>query len=230
MGKAGVQRYETHGRPAIGLFGDSPRNVFAFGPHELVLHFDGDRWTEEHASARAAHGGADLLQAAYYLPDQPRPRLIAFGPHLALERHEDGHWTTPQEPERHRLELLGGIGPPERPPGCRSDTWLWMGRSLAFVACQDRRAFAYDSGQFTLAGKVPASCSMIARAALSKHDLYLVCANKTLWSIEGQTWLKLEPPRDKDDDYFSISVADDCVFLTARHSVWRKCLPPRPPQ
>lgn len=228
MSRAGALRHETDGIPVIGLFGESASRVFAFGPHELVLHFDRDRWTEEHAVRRPARppsAGDDLLQYAFYPPDEQRSRLIAFGPHLVIERNEDGSWTTPREPERQRLETLAVMGPPERPSGCLPDAWLWVGKARAFVGCQDRRAFLYQSGRFTPAGKVPRGCAVVARIALANGTGDLVCTNKTIWAIEGQTWRKLQPPKDTDDDYTSISAADGCLFLTARHTVWRSCRP-----
>jgi hypothetical protein len=226
--EASSDRWETPGIMIEGFFADDVKNVFALGTGELVLHYRGTEWVQEHAAAglpKRSSRANDLLYSAAYLPDEGRATLVAFGPNLALRRNEDGTWTKPPEPVRSSLSSLAELGPSEGPPGCRHDAWFWLGRNVGWLSCRDRRTFTYEHGQFTPHGKVPSACKFVKRVAYAHENGYVVCAEHQLWKTVGQTWEALPVPADKDRDYFSVSVADSCVFVTTKHAVWRRCEP-----
>ncbi len=103
--KAGQETRSTRSAVA-GLFGESSASVFALGYDQLVLHFDGKGWAEEHyvpTPKRGPRDYDDLVQLAFYVPGDPRGTLTAFGPHAVLQRQVDGTWRAPSEPERERL-------------------------------------------------------------------------------------------------------------------------------
>src|SRR3954468_8794557 len=84
--KTGIERTPIKGRGILGLFGQTPSSVFAFGYDELVLHFDGKRWLEEHITPQPPTGtrAADLLYSAFYLTRAATAPIVAFGTSLVL--------------------------------------------------------------------------------------------------------------------------------------------------
>lgn len=210
-----------------GLFGENAKSVFALGYEQLVLHFDGRTWTEEHdvpTQKRRPRDYDDLVHSAFYVPGDPRGTLMAFGPHAVLERGVDGTWRTPSEPERARLSSLAEHGPADNPAACRGESWFWLGRDLAWFICQDRRTFIFDRGQVAPKGRIPGSCPTQTRAAYAGGEIYVACSERGVWRTDGQTWRRL-PRLDGDPPTFAISVAGKCVFVTARRTVWRRCEP-----
>jgi hypothetical protein len=156
--KTGFERKETPGRAVLGLLGRSPSSVFAFGAGELVLHFDGKTWKEEHIGPvppkprRRGERVKDVLYFAYR--SDPSAPLVAVGPWLVLVRQPDATWTQPGEKKRYRLSLVGQTGPDKiaRPLKCDPGPWYWLGQDLAWFACQDGRSFLYEAGTVTPKG------------------------------------------------------------------------------
>lgn len=233
-GKWGVSHVTKAGRESratrstvAGLFGESAKSVFALGYDQLVLHYDGRAWTEEHdvpTPNRGPRDYDDLVHSAFYVPGDPRGVLMAFGPHAVLERQVDGTWRAPAEPERERLSSLAEHGPAENPAGCQGESWFWLGKDLAWFVCQDRRTFIFDRGQVSPKGRMSRSCPTPTRAAYAGGEIYAACSERGVWRTEGQTWRRL-PRFDGDAPAFDISVANKCVFVTSRRTVWRRCEP-----
>ncbi|MFL5305285.1 MAG: hypothetical protein ACJ8F1_08730 [Polyangia bacterium] len=234
-GKRGVTRVTKSGQemrntrsPVAGLFGETPKSVFALGYDELVLHFNGKAWSEEHYVATAKRGARDyddLVQLAFYVPGDPRATLTAFGPHAVLQREINGTWRAPSEPERERLSSLAETGPAERPAGCAADGWFWIGKDLAWFVCQDGRTFIRDRGQVMPKGRIPRACPTRTRAAFDGSEIYVACHDRGVWRTDGKTWRRLPRFAGQDQATFDISVADKCVFVTTKHAVWRRCEP-----
>jgi len=69
---------------------------------ELVLHFDGKGWIQEHVgpAPKRPGRGADLLHAAFYVSAAADAPLVAFGPWLVLVRQTNRSWALQPEPER----------------------------------------------------------------------------------------------------------------------------------
>jgi len=224
---ADQRRQDTPGVAVEGFAGDDSKGIFAVGTRELVLHFTGTSWLQEHAapsSVKRSPTANDLLHSVAYLSDGGTT-FVAFGPNLALKRQEDGTWTKPPEPERSRLYARAELGPTEGPPKCHHDAWFWLGRNLGWLSCKDRRVFIYDDGRFIARGSIPKSCHVVTRVGYAQDASYVVCAEHQIWRTAGQTWKLLPPPAGKDHDYFAVSVAGRCVFVTARRTVWRRCEP-----
>ena len=92
--KSLVVREDTRGRAVLGLFYDGPNSVFALGTDELILHYDGKSWTQEHLgpAPKRPGRGADLLHSAFYMgasSDAPRRLWPMAGPRSADERGVD---------------------------------------------------------------------------------------------------------------------------------------------
>ncbi|HVY39674.1 MAG TPA: hypothetical protein VHM31_17165 [Polyangia bacterium] len=224
--KAGQQSRGTRSTVA-GLFGESAKSVFALGYDQLVLHFDGRAWAEEHdvpTPKRRPRDYDNLVHSAFYAPGDPHGTLMAFGPHAVLQRRPDGTWRAPAEPERERLSALAEHGPADNPAGCRRERWFWLGKDLAWFVCQDGRTFIFDRGQATPKGRMPRSCSTPTRAAYATGEIYVACSERGVWRTNDQTWRRL-PRFEGDARAFDISVAGGCVFVTARRAVWRRCEP-----
>jgi hypothetical protein len=98
--KAGIERHATAGTSVLGLFGEAPNSVYALGADELIMHFDGHRWIEEHKgpTPKRPGRGADLLHSAFYSA-AAGTSMVAFGPSLALERQSNGTWVAPPKDE-----------------------------------------------------------------------------------------------------------------------------------
>lgn len=227
--KGQVTRYETPGRPVVGLWDGGEDGVFAFGTGELALRFDGISWVEEHAGPIAKKGtrGVDLLYVAFVDTDKKVPSIVAFGTSLALERQPDHTWIKPAEPEREKLVERGQLGPPVKlPAGCNRAGWFWLGKKRGFTDCHDGRSFVADeNGVVTEKGKLPKECMRAIDALTSTgSDLYASCGGKVFrtgaagWSFFGTV------PKEKE--LTSISFADGCVFVTGRRSIYRSCPAP----
>src|SRR5262249_39606985 len=157
--KAGTIRTETTGLAVLGLFGESASSVFGVGTGELILHFDGKGWAREHAMPSAKrHGMRDhLLYSAFYVPDESKSQVVAFGPQLVLERQADAAWTRLPEAEQDRLSLLAEAGPSDRPARCDREWWFWLGRDFAWFSCRDRRTFIHEADKTIPKGLRPSS-------------------------------------------------------------------------
>ena len=228
ISKANVERRETPGTPILGLFLDGPTSMSAVGARELVLHFDGKAWTEEHLASqprKKASRAEDELVAAFRLEGQGSSSIVAFGPHLALMRQPDATWANRSEAERYRLWSLGSMGPPNiaRPPRCVPGAWFWLSGPSAWFTCQDGRAFTFQAGHVAPQGTQPRECRTLTAVASAQDQTYIVCANGTLWKTLGVSWQAVTPPKVKDTDYASISIVEHCVFLAGRRTVWRTC-------
>jgi len=224
-GKGGLQRHETGGRGVLGLFAETADSVFALGQDELILHFDGKTWTEEHRGPkpRRSGRGADLLHSAYR-DATPEAPLVAFGPWLVLVRQQDGRWTLPPEKERKRLSLRGDLGPEiKRPPKCDAAGWRWIGKNKGAFFCHDRRVFIFDSGAVTAKGVMPRQCeTTIDSLVFARGEIYTSCASGTLWKTDGPNWQRVTPPKGVKE-IPSLSVTDDCIFVAGGRAVWRSC-------
>ena len=224
--KVGLEREGTPGRAVLGFVVEGPGSVFALGQDELILHFDGERWTEEHhgPDPKRSGRGADLLHSGFRdgTPDAP---LVAFGPWLVLVRQNEGRWTLPPEPERNRLSLLGELGPEiKRPAKCDAAGWRWIGKNKGAFFCHDRRAFIFDSGVVTPKGTMPRQCqTTIDSLVFARGEIYASCAHGTLWRTDGMTWRPVAAPKGLKE-IPSVSVTDDCIFVAGGHSVWRSCV------
>jgi hypothetical protein len=226
MNNKKLVRQGTPSASLLGMLIDSPTSVYAFGDRELVLHFDGSTWTEEHRTSPSKKPlrGEDELIGAYLDPKDPSS-LVAFGADAVLKRQPDATWIGVPEAERSKLLSVGAAGPAdiERPQGCALNSWFWLGRSLAWSTCRDHRTFVFEAGKVALKGVLPNGCKTLTSAASAFGEVYTICANHTLWRTSAQAWRPLSAPKDKDKDYGSISVTDHCVFLAGRRTVWRSC-------
>lgn len=227
ISKAGRERRETPNAPVLGLFVESPTSVYALGARELILHFDGKGWTEQHLTVRTkkVSRGKDELVSAFFLDENGRSSLVAFGPHAALVRQPDATWKTPSEAERYRLWSLGSMGPAEaeRPARCTPGAWFWLAPERAWFTCQDRRTFTIEDGHVTANGTQPRGCRAVTAVASTGEQTYLVCVDGQVWRATGMAWYPVKPPKAKDTDYASIVVVNQCVFLAGRRTVWRSC-------
>jgi hypothetical protein len=226
VSKAGVEREETQGRAVLGLYFQAPESVFAFGQDELVLHFDGKGWVQEHVGPKPKRPGrgADLLHSAYLETSAPGTPLVAFGPWLVLIRQANGSWALPPEPERERLSSRAQLGPDiKRPAKCDAAGWTWLGRDRAAFFCHDRRTFLFDAGTATPKGKLPGQCyRSISALTYANGEIYASCSSATLWTTEGESWRRIVPPKGAHE-IPSVSVAGDCLFVASGRSIWRAC-------
>jgi len=227
----GVERHETGDRGIVRLFADGADDVFAVGVGDVILHFDGRSWAEEHVGPhpdRPMGSKRDLLHTVFFRSDTPRSTMVAVGPEHVLERRDDGSWSAPPERERERL-FLASVGDPLPAPGCHGGPWFWLGKSRAWFACDDLRTFSYDRGTITPTGKRPASCRSLSGATMSNGESYIACGDGHLWAVRGQSWQPMSRPDDqspdRDREYGAISAAGKCVFLAGRRTVWKRCDP-----
>jgi len=226
----GVRTRDLGGRSIVAFSGASRAPLFAVGWDELVLRLEGDKWVEEHIALGLPQGGKgkrardadDLLQSVATLPGKPQPLVAAVGPRLLLTRHPDGFWQRPDEPERQAASRLAHEGPPEaRPGGCALASWSWVARDRAMFSCHDGRAFVFDAGKATPAGKLPRVCQQaVDHARLRGAQAYTLCAGQ-LWQSEGARWRPVPGP-GKLRDY---AVTDRCIYGVTERAVWRRCSP-----
>jgi hypothetical protein len=226
--KSNVERHDTMPRQAQGLYVASPTSVYALGDGEMVLHFDGKTWTEEHVGAppprprRRGTGAPDMLVSAY-LSDST---LVAVGPSLALLKQRDGSWTQPAKADRQKLWEAGGLGPKVAwPSGCARAGWLWLGKNRGFFFCHDRRAFVWEAGKLTAKGSIPRKCyDSLNSMAEERGEFYVACSSATMWRSQGETWQAVAEPKEKGlKEIEFMAAADGCLFATGPRSVWRAC-------
>jgi hypothetical protein len=226
---AGIERTAIRGRGILGLFGEAPSSVFALGYDELVLHFDGRTWNQEHIrqQPRRPGRGADLLYSAFYEGATTTPTIVAFGTSMVLVRRAPSTWTLPPDSEKETLLDLaqGGRRDIERPTNCDRAGWFWLGKDRGFFDCHDGRAFLVDAGKVTPKGKLPRACMRSFDALTSgRGEIYASCSGGTIWRTDGQFWRSVRPPK-RLRDIPSIAIADGCIFIAGEQSMWRSCQP-----
>lgn len=228
--RGNVERQATLPRQAEGLFVASPTSVYAFGDGELVVHYDGKKWTEEHIGEppprprRRGTGAPDMLQGGYFSDST----LVAFGPSLVMVKQQDGSWAYPPKTQRKKLWDAGGSGPQiSRPSKCYLAGWHWLGKNRGFFYCHDRRAFVWDAGTLTPKGSIPRKCYDSLNATVEERgEFYVACNSATLWKTQGsEAWQTVEPPKEKGlKEIAFMAGADGCLFVVAGpRSVWRSC-------
>jgi hypothetical protein len=227
-GKAGVEREATTGTSVLGLFGQAADSVYALGVDELVLHFDGKRWSEEHRGPqpkRPGRGG-DLLHSAFFSDAAAGPSLVAFGPSLTLVRQPNGSWIAPPAKEMKRISLLSQVGPTlPLPARCDEAGWHWLGKDSGWFFCHDGRTFTFSEGAVAPKGKLPRACRKSLDSVVTGNgEIYATCAAATVWKTEGQTWRLLATMKG-EKELPSISVTAACVFVSGRRTIWRSCRP-----
>ena len=224
----GVERTANKGRGVLGLWGQTPSSVYAFGYDETVLHFDGHEWAKEHMGAtqsRRPKKGADLLYSAFTSETVPGAPIVAFGMSLVLVKDGASSWKVPTEPERAKLLDLGQGGRRDfaLPPGCDRAGWFWLGKDRGSFYCHDGRAFMFDAGRVSPKGRLPAACRTAFDALTSgRGELCASCSGGTMWRTEGEAWRSVSPPK-RLKDIPALSVTDDCMFVGAERFVWRSC-------
>jgi len=228
---AGATVESTNGHGVLGLFVESANSVYAFGEGELIWHLDGKKWTEEHTGALPPRNkrrpyAEHMLYLSYYDGTEPQGPLVALGLSLVLVKQPDGAWAPPPSTDKNRLLELGQLGPKiSRPARCDTAGWHWFGRNRGALYCHDRRMFVVDMDRLTPKGKLPSNCyDGLNSIVEAKGELYASCHAQTLWKTEGETWRRIDPPKDKGlKEIPSISVADGCLFVGGNKSVWRRC-------
>jgi hypothetical protein len=232
--KDGSKVERTPDRAVLGLIVDGPSSMYALGQGELIWHYDGRKWSEEHVGPvlpkwrGRGERGADLLDFAYYEDASTNAPLVALGPWLVLVRQAGGTWAKPAEADRQKLLRLGQSGPAQfvgRPAKCDALAWRWLKKDLAMFFCDDHRAFIYDAGTVTARGKMPRQCAtVIVSVEYVRGQIYASCHSATLWKTEGQTWHQIAAPKGKGlVEIPSIAVADGCLFVAGDRAVWRSC-------
>ena len=218
-------RRETPGHAIFGLAALSAEEIFALGAGELVLHFDGKAWVQEHAgSAVPAKTKApnSLLYSA--LQTCADPNVVAYGPKVILERQQDSSWQGVSGADRERFwDLVRGWASVPRPSRCDAGSWFWLGKGLAWSTCQDGRTFMFDCGKPSPRASKPAKCPTLSAAAFANGRVYASCGNGTLWEVTSGSWRPLSTPKGAGQDLGSMSVAEDCIFVAGARTVWRRC-------
>ena len=221
----------TRGHGVLGLFVESPISVYAFGEGELIWHFDGVKWSEEHAGPLPPRGqrrpfSQHMLYLSYFPGAAPNGPLVAFGLSLVLVKQPDRTWAPPPEFDRQRLLHVGQQGPAiSLPSKCASAGWHWFGRDRGAISCHARRVFIVDTGKLTPKGKMPNEChDTINSLVESGGELYASCRTLTLWKTDGEQWRRIDAPKEQGlKEIPSLSVADGCLFAGGNKSVWRSC-------
>ena len=223
----GLEKREMPGRKIIGMFVDRPGSVFALGDDALVLHFEGGAWTEEHyvpGDPKRPSRGADLVYVGFFPSAAPDAPIVAAGPTSVLVRQPDHTWRSPPKAVAEQLDKLGLLGPEfEKPANCAPGGWRWLGKNRGAFFCQDGRSFIYDAGALTPKGMLPKPCMSTLGGVASRHNqLYATCGASKLWTTEGRGW-RLAADFASEPELTDVSVNGACVFVAARHSVWRRC-------
>lgn len=225
---AGTTIDSTHGHGVLGLFVESSSSVYAVGEGELISHFDGKKWSEEHVGFLPPRNqrrlfSEHMLYRMHF--DNGSDEAIAFGVVLVLVKQPNGTWAAPPQTERDKLLETGAVGPelPNGPSHCDGRAWHWFGRDRAFFSCDDHRAFIVERGRVTPKGKVPRQCgSTVGALAYATGEVYATCGT-TLWKTYGGTWRRIEAPNVRAKQFSSIAFADDCIFIAGGRTVWRSC-------
>lgn len=219
---SGVERKATSPRAVMGLAGDSHEDVFALGDGELVLHFDGKAWTEEHVGPRATRPRQvdDILQSLL----EVEGTSVAFGPALVLIRQRRA-WSPPPAPERRRLHALASAGPPlGLPAKCAQAGWFWLGKATGFFDCHDGRAFLLREGTIIPKGMIPRECGTgFHDLTTGQGEVFASCGDGNVWRTEGTVWRRYATFRGQRVG--SISATEKCVFVAGSRAVWRNCKP-----
>jgi hypothetical protein len=220
----------THGHGVLGLFTESPRSLYALGEGELIWHFDGEAWTEEHVAPMPSRErrsfGEHMLYVAYHDAPAPAGSLVAVGLKLALVRRPDGSWALPPQAEQDKLRDTGLLGPAIAVPAhCARAGWRWLGENRGAFYCHDRRMFIWDAGAVTPKGRMSGPCFDTLDALIEvKGALYASCRFASLWKTEGETWRRLAAPRQRRlKEISSLSYAEGCLFAAGGGTVWRTC-------
>jgi hypothetical protein len=221
----------THGHGVLGLFVESPLSAYAFGEGELIWHFDGKTWTEEHVGPlpprRQRRPFAEhMLYLSHHDEPAPNGPLVALGLSLVLVKQPDGTWAPPPDADKDRLLEAGQTGPKfSGPAKCDVAGWRWFGRNRGAFYCHDRRMFILDKGKLAPKGQLPNRCDHTLNAlAEAKGELYASCDSLTLWKTEGEAWHRIAAPKEKGlRELPAISVADGCLFVGGSKAVWRTC-------
>jgi|GEM_PF-2401046 len=225
-----VASEDTHDHGVLGFFQDRPGSLYALGEGELIWHFDGKTWDEQHVAPRPGPGrgpfAAHMLYVGYVDPAAATPRLVAVGLELALVRQDDGSWASPAPAERQPLDDRGLLGPSFGPPaGCARAAWRWLAPRRGAFTCHDGRLFIWDAGAVVARGNLPRSCGAAPDTLVENEGvLYASCAYATLWKTEGERWRRIVPPPEKGLTAIpSLSFAQGCLFVTSKHTLWRAC-------
>lgn len=224
--KAGATIESTHGHGVLGFFVESYSSVYALGEGELIWHFDGNKWTEEHVGPLPPRNQRrSFSEHMLYRMQYKDGQLVAFGLVLVLVKQPNGRWAAPPEGEKAKLLELGAVGPKlaKGPPNCGGRYWHWFGQNRAFFTCDDRRAFIVDEGTLTPKGKFPRQCgSTMGALAYATGEVYATCGT-TLWKTDGGMWRRIDAPKQRSREFSSVALADHCVFLACDQTVWRSC-------
>lgn len=227
--KAGATIEPTHGRGVLGFFVESSSSVYAVGEGELIWHFDGKKWSDEHVgplpprNQRRPFSEHMLYRMRH--SDDPNGKPVAFGLVLVLMKQPDGTWAAPPQGDKDKLLEIGAIGPklPDGPSKCGGRAWHWLGQDQAFFSCDDRRAFLVEEGRVTPKGTLPRQCgSTVGALAYATGEVYVTCGT-TLWKTDGEAWRRIEAPNPGSRELSSVALADHCVFVSGGRTVWRSC-------
>ena len=226
--KAGVTVDSTHGHGVLGFFVETPSSVYALGEGELIWHFDGKKWREEHVGplppVNQRRPFSEHMLYRMHTSGSDR-RLVAFGLVLVLVKEPNGTWGAAPQTEGDSLRARAAIGPklPEEPSNCAGRAWHWFGQDRAFFSCDDRRAFIVEEGRVTPKGKFPRQCgSTVGALAYAAGEVYATCGT-TLWKTDRETWRRIDAPRPMSRELSSVAFADHCVFVAGGGTVWRSC-------
>ena len=225
----GAARRRSSSFPGKVILDFGPRDTgkpFALGSDQFVARLDGTTWVQEHeghspAPDRRRGQYSDDLFAAGYLETTSDAPLVAFGPYAVLTRQSNGSWTSPADSDRARLRDLAILGPqPKELSGCAGAGWLWLGRNLGWVTCEDNRAFLRDADKIEPLGKLPGGCRFqISASAFARGTVYAGCGSRGLWKSTGGGWQSVPAPKGVR----SISLTTHCMFVATRRAIWRKC-------
>lgn len=229
--RAGAVRVEdTHDHGVLGFFAEARDSLYAFGEGELIWHFDGKAWVEEHIAPRPGPGrgpfAAHMVQVGFIDPGPATTRVVAVGLEQALVRQANGTWASPPPAERARLRDTGLGGPQfPAPAGCARATWQWLGLRRGAFTCHDGRLFTWDEGAVTAQGKLPGPCRQVLDALAEGDGVsFASCAFATLWRAEGGRWRRVVAPGERGlTEFGSISWAQGCLFVAGKHALWRTC-------
>jgi hypothetical protein len=229
--KAGINVESTHAHGVLGLFVESPVSVYAFGEGELIWHFDGKQWTEEHVGPLPPKGqrrpfAEHMLYLSYFPDTAPNTPIAAFGLSLVLLKQADGTWAPPPNTDKARLLEAGQLGPRiSLPAKCDPAGWHWFGRKRGALYCHDRRTFIQDAGKLTPKGKLPTPCYDAVNSLVEANgELFASCRSLSLWKTEGERWARIDAPNEKGlSELPSISAAGGCLFVGGNKAVWRRC-------
>jgi hypothetical protein len=224
--KTGATVESTHGHGVLGFFVESPSSVYALGEGELIWHFDGKTWSEEHVGPLPPRNQRrPFSDHMLYRMHDKDGQLVAFGLELVLVKQPNGTWVPPPQSEREQLRELGAFGPklPDGPSNCGGRYWHWFGRNRAFFTCDDHRAFVLDEGTVTPKGRLPRQCgSTMGALAYATGEVFATCG-PTLWKTEGGAWRRVDSPYRGSRELSSVAFADHCVFVAGGRTVWRSC-------